>query len=223
MESKNKLHILNGQVMYNHFQKTGFLKDEMIIPFNEAMCYGETASEIFSDRFISIRAKVHQVTLTEYEEITLKPLQSLFNQTFEHIELWFDADMFCQINILTILAWLDQIDYSHAIKLHIVDEHFKLVETFTLKALGYHKMYTQVLLNKIKPRQIQPAPLKKGIEFYLSYLDPNSDLMTFIQKYSILPEQELLTILLEKFSHYGLGDIQYLEIIRNNRNSPHRP
>lgn len=218
MESKNKLHILNGQVMYDHFQKMRFPKDEIMIPFNEAMCYGDTVSEIFSDEFISMRAKIHHVTLADYEEITLKPLQPLFNQTFESIELWFDDDMFCQINILTLLAWLDQIDYSHAIKLHIVDEHFRVVETFTLRSHGYHKIYNHILLDKIMPRQIQPPPLKKGIELYLSYLDQNSDLMTFMQKHKSIPEKELLTMLLEKFSHYGLGDIQYLELIRNHRN-----
>lgn len=221
MESKNKLHILNGQVMYDHFQKTGFLKDEMMIPFNEAMCHGDTVSEIFSDEFISMRAKIHHITLADYEEITLKPLQSLFNQTFEYIELWFDEDMFCQINILTLLAWLDQIDYSRAIKLHVVDEHFRTVETFTLRAHGYHKIYNRVLLDKIMPRQVQPPPLKKGIERYLSYLDQSSDLMTFIKKHKNKPEEELLIMLLEKFGHYGLGDIQYFEIIRNHRNNPH--
>ena len=85
MTTNNKLHILNGQVMYDHFQKTGFLSNEMIVPFNEAMCQGDTVSNVFSDEFISARAKIHHVTLAEYKEITMKPLHPLFNQTFEKI------------------------------------------------------------------------------------------------------------------------------------------
>lgn len=216
MKPKDKLHILNGQVMYEHFQKSRFLKDEVMVPFNEAMCYGETIKEIFSNKFIRTRAKVHHVTVNDYKEVALKPLQPLFDQQFGHIELWFDEDMFCQINILTILGWLDQENYLHTIKLHIVDGDFSLVKTFALKAQGYHKIYKQVLINKIMPKQIQLAPLKRGIEFYLAYLDQNSDLMTFIQAHKNTPEQELLTMLLEKFSHYGLGDIQYLELIRGD-------
>lgn len=215
MESKNKLHILNGQVMYDHFQKTRFPKDEMMIPFNEAMCYGDTVSEVFSDEFIATRAKVHHVTLAQYEEITMKPLYPLFNQTFEHIVLWFDDDMFCQINILTILAWLDQIAYPYPIELRLVDDHFKATETFTLHAQEHHKMYKEVLLEKLMPKQIQPIPLKKGIELYLSYLDQESDLMMFIQNHKKTPEKELLSMLLEQFNHYGLGDTQYLELIHS--------
>lgn len=201
--------------MYDFFQKSGVLQGQLKVPFNEAMCYGNTTSTIFSDEFISTRAKVHHVTIAEYEEFTLKPLQQhLLNHNFESIELWFDDDMFCQINILTILAWLDQIDYSQMIKLHIVDENFTRRETFTLQVQGYHKNYKQVLLNKIMPKHIQPPVLKKGIELYLSYLDPNSELMTFVKNHRNKPEKELLSMLLENFTHYGLGDTQYLEIIR---------
>lgn len=215
VEIKSKLNILNGRVMYNHYQKTGFLKDEVMVPFNEAMCYGETSKEIFSNEFITTRAKVHHVTLAQYKEITMKPIQPLLNQTFEHIILWFDDDMFCQINILTILAWLDQIAYPYPIELYLVDAQFKATETFTLHAQEYHDIYKQVLLEKLMPKQIQPIPLKKGIELYLSYLDQESDLMMFIQNHKNTPEKELLSMLLEKFNHYGLGDTQYLELIHS--------
>ena len=49
-----------------------------MIPFNEAMCYGDTCTDIFSHEFIQIRAKVHHVTPKQYTEITLKPLKPLF-------------------------------------------------------------------------------------------------------------------------------------------------
>lgn len=217
MQSKGKLNILNGQAMYNRFKENGFLKHEVMIPFNEAMCYGDTSNDLFSDDFIAMRAKIHHVTLAQYEEITLKPLQPLFNKEFTHLALWFDFDMFCQINILTILAWLDQENYLDLIDIHFVDDHFEALDKFTVGVKGYHSLYTQVLINKTMPQETLPAPLQKRIELYLNYLDHNGELMIYIKEHKHVPKEELVSLLLRKFKDYGLGDIQYLELIHNSR------
>jgi hypothetical protein len=217
MIEKNTLHILNGQEMYNYFKKTNYLKQELMIPFNEAMCYGNTCEDLFSQQFVEIRAKVHHVTESQYAEITLKPLQPIFNEDYAHIALWFDADMFCQINLLTILAWLEQRDYRGTIEFHLVGEKFEAVDHFKLKIKGYDALYKQVLIHRILPKYIHPAPLKKGAELYLNYLNKESDLMLFIQKHQNVPEKELVPLLIEKFRNYGLGDTQYIEIIKSQR------
>ncbi|OIU71772.1 hypothetical protein BHE18_03700 [Rossellomorea aquimaris] len=116
MALKETLNILNGTEMYKHFKETQFLDSKNMIPFNEAMCYGDTCEVIFSEEFNNIRAKVHHVTPAQYTDITLKPLQPLFSGEFGRIALWFDEDMFCQMNLLTILAWLDlTVVRSHSI------------------------------------------------------------------------------------------------------------
>ena len=211
------LHILNGQAMYNYFKKTLFLDQEMMIPFNESMCYGNTSNDLFSPEFVEIRAKVHHISPTQYADITLKPLQPLFSKNYTKIDLWFDVDMFCQINLLTILAWLDQTEYKGSIDLHIVGDRFEPLEVFTLYAKGYYTVYKQVLIQKTIPKDIKPPLLKKGIELYLSYLNNDSDLMLYIAKHRNVVEQELMLTLLKKFNHYGLGDTQYLEIIKKHR------
>jgi hypothetical protein len=66
-----------------------------MIPFNEAMCFGNVCEQLFSEKFNKMRAKAHHVTEAQYREITFRPLEVLFNVSFSHIELWFDADMFC--------------------------------------------------------------------------------------------------------------------------------
>ncbi|EKN65221.1 AraC family transcriptional regulator [Neobacillus bataviensis LMG 21833] len=211
------LHILNGQEMYNYFNKTNFLEQERMIPFNEAMCYGNTTGELFSQEFVEVRAMVHHVTPEQYADITLKPLHSLFSGNFTSIECWFDADMFCQINLLTILGWLDQQHYQDPITLHIVGEQFKPVECFRLKVEGYNALYQQVVMDKTMPKVIHPAPLKKGVELYLNYRNKDSDLMLDIQRHQAVPETELVSALIEKFQDYGLGDVQYIELIREQR------
>jgi hypothetical protein len=217
MSPNRKLHILNGQEMYKHFTKTQFLKDELKIPFNEAMCFGNTSEDIFSNEFAEIRSRVHHVTLDEYTEITLKPLQPLFNYEFESIELWFDADMFCQINYLTILAWLEQTNHQSTITLHIVDDQFEPIENYSLEAQGYYELYKQVLIHKTSPETIDPPPLKKGVQLYLNYLKDDSDIMQFIQQNLHLTDNELTAELLENFKEYGLGDLQYLDMIKKSR------
>ncbi|MFZ7946009.1 hypothetical protein [Neobacillus sp. 19] len=217
MIRKRTLHILNGQAMYNFFKRTNFLEQELMVPFNEAMCYGKTYNDLFSNEFTEIRAKVHHVTPMQYSETILKSLVPLFSKKFTHIALWFDADMFCQINILSLLAWLDQAEHTDAIDLYIVGDQFEPMSHFSLKAKGYYAIYKQVLIDKEMPENIYPDPLKKGVELYLNYLNKDSDLMIYIHEHKDVPEEELMLALLKKFKHYGLGDTQYFEIIKSLR------
>jgi hypothetical protein len=215
------LNILNGEAMYNYFEKTNFLKQEIMVPFNEAMCYGNTSKNLFSEEFVEIRSNIHHVTPSQYTEITLLPLQPLFSKNFTNIALWFDADMFCQINLLTILAWLDINEYKGTIVLHLVSDNFEPEKQFNLEAKGYYELYNQVLIHKTKPDFVEPSTLKKGIELYLNYLKSDSNLMTYIEMNRNVPEKELVYALIENFKDYGLGDTQYLEIIKGQHKTNH--
>jgi hypothetical protein len=219
MIREQTLHILSGQAMYDYFKKTHFLEDEMIVPFNEAMCFGYISDELFTQEFVEKRAMVHDVTTEKYTEITLKPLEPLFSKDFTHMEMWFDADMFCQINILTILAWLDQQGHKNTINLHIVGDMFEPLESYSLMAEGYDAIFKQVLIHKTMPHSIHPEPLKRGVELYTAYLSKESNLMLYIKEHQNVSEKELVYALIENFKEYGLGDLQYLELIRNIRNS----
>lgn len=214
------VHILNGQEMYKHFKKTRFLENELMVPFNEAMCYGRAHGDIFSETFFQLRAKVHEVTIEQYNEMTLEPLQPLLAGEFTRIVMWFDADMFCQINLLTVLGWLDQVNYAGEAHLHLVDEHFELFDKFELHIKGYKSLYNAVLMMRSMPEHlasIEPAPLRNGIELYLNYAEPHSELMTFIHENIHFPQQQLLELLLTNFQKYGLGDIQYEKLIESAR------
>jgi hypothetical protein len=75
------------------------------------------------------------------------------------------------------------------------------------------------LQHKTRPEFIVPPPLNKGIELYLYYLKNESNLITYIESNRSVPEKELVSALIEKFKDYGLGDTQYLEIIKAHRNT----
>lgn len=203
--------------MYDHFKQTGFMQDKIIVPFNEAMCYGKASYFIFSDKFILTRSKTLKVTREEYIEITLKPIQPLLNGPFSNITLWFDEDMFCQINLLTILAWLDQTTYHNQVILNIVDDQLQVISEKIIKTEGYKTLYNTVLIDKVMPEDVELASLKEGINLYLNYLHEDSDLMKFINGNLHLSENELVSLLLERFPQYGLGDLQYIELINERR------
>lgn len=213
----NTLHIVNGQIMYNFFQEKGILKDENMASFNEAMCYGKTSSTIFSTEFVKTRSKVHNVSLDQYKNITMDELQPLLSQSFDKLVLWFDFDMFCQINILTLLAWLDQVEYYNPVTLVLVDDEFNPVTKQIIHPKGYKEIYNIVLIEKQLPDSALPNSLHKGIQSYLTYLNPDSDLMQYIHKHRNLPEEELLLLLLTNFKEYGLGDTHYIELIRTTK------
>ncbi|MDF2699963.1 MAG: hypothetical protein K0Q49_1519 [Haloplasmataceae bacterium] len=207
------LNILNGQAMVDYYFENDLNVNGNYIPFNEAMCVGNVSKDIFSDEFIKNRCIAHHVSLEEYRKITLEPLQLLLNQQFSNLILWFDDDMFCQINYLTVLAYLDQINYNKKVTLILVTQDFKLIDTYELDVSGYHDLYTQVLMNHKLTQEITLSYLNKGIELYLEYIKEDNEITRYIKNNKDLPKQELLKELINAFPQYGLGDTQYVELI----------
>lgn len=210
------LNILNGQMMYEHFKKHHlFVDNALYVPFNEAMCSGEASADIFSEEFNKLRCQAHGISKEKYIKITLEPLQYLFEGRGSEIVLWFDEDMFCQINLLTLLAYLDQIDYRKKVKLNLVDQEYNLTGSFLLDAVGYKETYKQVMLYKNFPENINLPVLRKGVKLYLEYLKENNEIIEYIRQNENVDTDILIKKLIKKFPEYGLGDTQYLELINN--------
>ena len=99
----NTLHITNGEY-FNALLKTEYGKDG--VPFNEAMMTGNTVAKIFSEQFVSFRAKAHGVSEKQYLE-KLKPfLKATENlRRYDEICLWIGTDTFSQTNMLCVTAY----------------------------------------------------------------------------------------------------------------------
>jgi len=212
------LNILNGQVMLDYFRQHQFDKAGVYIPFNEAMCVGKVTEDIFSYQFNKCRCDAHNITLEQYNEQTLKPLSVLFNKRFSNIVLWFDDDMFCQINLLTILAYLDQTEYTGEAVFNLVDYGFNIVDRFELDIRGYHEIYKEVMINKRIPGKIGLPVLEKGIELYFEYIKEDNEIIEYIRQNNKLETGVLLEELYKRFRRYGLGDFQYIQLIEKYRN-----
>ncbi|HET8735233.1 MAG TPA: DUF1835 domain-containing protein [Pricia sp.] len=103
------LHITNG----DHFTeklKTLKLKGD-IITWREMLCEGQTLTSVGSESFWKTRFeflnKNYKVSKSWFIEKTLKEYRSLCNhKQQDEIVLWFDYDLFCQINMIAVLSWL---------------------------------------------------------------------------------------------------------------------
>lgn len=104
-----QLHITNGDFLTQRLNSLD-LKGEMIT-WREMLCEGKTLTEVGSESFWKTRFeflnKHYKISKSRFIEQTLKEYRSLCNhKQQDQITLWFDYDLFCQINMLAIISWL---------------------------------------------------------------------------------------------------------------------
>lgn len=214
---KDVLHILNGQVMYEEFKNNKLMGDSDYAPFNEAMCVNATTDQIFDKEFLDIRAAGHHEPVEGYIEKVIAPLANLFNKEYECIVLWFGEDMFCQMNLLTILSYLEQSGYEGKVFLNSFrEDEFKVNQT-ELKLGHYYSVYKEVLVNHTKPSNELIPVMYQAINIYLDMLKEDSAVVKYINKNKDLSTKELIKRLFELFPTVGYGDLQYIELINKIR------
>ncbi|WP_107841633.1 helix-turn-helix domain-containing protein [Metasolibacillus meyeri] len=214
------LNILNGEEMFKKFKEQQLMGASDYAPFNEAMCINDTTYPIFSPKFNEMRAQGHKVMLQSYEAITLATLKNnLFSKKYACIVLWFGEDMFCQMNLLTVLAYLEQINYEGVVYYHAVQEQTYDVEEIVLQLGGYRSLYKTVLMEKRMPSVDMMPVMYQGTKLYLELQKEMNEITKYIEGHRHLALNELVSRLLKVFPQYGLGDTQYIEIIDRVRKS----
>lgn len=205
-----KLNITNGDSFNEYFCKKYLSK---ALPFRENMMDGEAVSDIFSDDFIKLRAACHKVSENEYRDKSVV-FNSLKADGFEEIILWFGKDTFCQMNLLTLLAFLEQIDYRGKVTLNLIDdETFEVLEENIDVNLGTYKwQYEEIIVRKnvVKTEGVLDV---HAIELFFDYLSPEGTLAKLIKNNLHLNESGLICLLIEKSAEYGLSDIQAKNLI----------
>ncbi|WP_242490975.1 helix-turn-helix domain-containing protein [Priestia endophytica] len=216
---KYVLNILNGQVMYEEFKDKKLMGDADYVPFNEAMCVNATTKHVFNEEFIKTRASGHHEPVEKYIKKVINPLDNLFNKEFKCMVLWFGEDMFCQMNLLTLLSYLEQSEYDGKVFLNSFrEDEFKVSQT-ELELGNYDAVYNEVLVNhkKQKPSHELLPVVYQAIDIYLDMLKENNAVVKYISKNKDLPTLELVNRLFNLFPTIGYGDSQYIELINKTR------
>jgi hypothetical protein len=105
----NILHILNGDATLHGFNQTGLDGDVMV--WREVLSEGPLQENISSDSFWSARSKWISKAFNEtpdaYQYKVIDELGKL-NEPYQEINLWFEFDLHCQINLLGVMQMLSQ-------------------------------------------------------------------------------------------------------------------
>ena len=205
------LNITSGEY-FNNYIKT--IKAGIFIPFNEAMITGPADTNIFSEQFIQLRSNYHNVSITEYKNKLGNLLNPEYIRSFTEINLWFGEDTFCVINLLTVLTYLEQINYEGLIYYTTIcdstNEVIKEKEELNIK--NCVQIFTNVIINKIQSLSNNQV-INHSIEQYL-LLHSHDDLVSKYIKNNIhLDDKNLLINSLSISEELGLSDIIINKII----------
>jgi hypothetical protein len=114
------LHITNGDLTTNYLKKLKF--SGSFITWREMLCEGKTTTDVGSENFWKNRFHFlnssYKITKKKFIDYTLKEYRNLCNQKAQkEIVLWFNYNLFCQINMLAVLSWLKRYRKGYHISL----------------------------------------------------------------------------------------------------------
>ncbi len=103
------VHILNGDSTSYAIEKSGLTGDTII--WREMLCEGLLSKDVGSDQFWKTRYEFFEGTLgvekLEYFDKVIKEVVTIEDlSNYEEVILWFEYDLFCQINLLALCSYL---------------------------------------------------------------------------------------------------------------------
>ena len=208
------LHITNGDYFNKYFTEKFYAN---ALPFREAMMDGETDLQIYSASFIKLRAAELGVSEGFYTSKACV-CDALNKEAYDKLCLWFGKDTFCQTNLLTLLAYLEQISYRGEVVLNYIDdESFAVIERDIFVSLGvYANAYKSVFIQKQAPETLGVL-IPNAFELYLDYHSPEGALSRLVKENINEDEDTLIRILLENSKEYGLSDLQAKRLINAHK------
>lgn len=102
------LHLLNGDTTLHQINQTTINGDRLV--WREILCEGETLEKVGSAEFWETRAAFLQAFSKPSFEKHFERNKKEFSETdlrqYDGVVLWFEYDLFCQINMLGLLSWI---------------------------------------------------------------------------------------------------------------------
>lgn len=208
-----RINIVSGDTMAEYGEQLGF-KNYTV--FAEAMINGTVKDcNPFSQSFINERAKVHGIHPDKYRKKCAQHLLKM--RAGDDVHVYFGEDLFCQLNLITLLAFLEKQGIDK-VTYHVVfeDEMKETALIENLETTGFSEIYKSVLINHTSA-SVPLEIIEKGIMLYLDYLDEGGKLASFIRSN---PEDSVLQLtvkIIKQLPEYGLGEEQCSYIIGKYR------
>lgn len=208
-----RINIVSGDAMAEYGDKLGFKNCTV---FSEAMIDGMVKDTVpFSQSFINERAKFHGTHPDKYRKKCAQQLLKM--RAGDEVHVYFGEDLFCQLNLITVLAYLERIGIPK-VTYHVVfeDEMEETALIENLETAGFSEIYKSVLINHTSatvPLEI----MEKGIMLYLDYLDEGGKLASFIRSNETDSVLQLTVKIIKQLPEYGLGTEQCAYVINKYR------
>ncbi|OEK06311.1 hypothetical protein [Roseivirga misakiensis] len=147
------LHILNGDSTLNIFKDSGIEGDTFV--WKEVLSNGPVDSDFNSEKFWVQRdafmSNEFDISTGMYDKEVRRPFENLtesLNQ-YTEITLWFEYDLFCQINMIALIHWLGKTSFQGTASLVCVGD---IDDSGKLYALGEisPETYKTVFENRLK-------------------------------------------------------------------------
>ncbi len=167
------LHIYNGDSTADIAKNAGIPGEHAV--WREALVCGPTPGHLSEPEFIKARAhhlsEDYVVPIEKCESDLREQHQALASfSDHEEVVLWFEHDLFCQINLIYLLNWFAEEELGETkLSLICIDE-FPSVQIF--HGLG---QLNEEQLTSLLPRRepITPAQLEVGSRAWEAYSSPN--------------------------------------------------
>ena len=184
------LHILNGDSTLLLFNKTHFQGDTFVWKevLSEGPVHPEFASEQFWREREAFMSQYFSLDKGRYQRETILPFKELESKisTYQDITLWFEYDLFCQINMMSLIYWLKGVRVEGQTISMVcsgkIEGSEKLLGLGELSIKQFEDQYNNRL--KLNTREFEFAS-----DIYHSYTSPDlSDLFT----YMLMPSDEFI-------------------------------
>lgn len=193
------LHILNGDSTRNKFQNTGIDGDTYV--WKEVLSEGPVDPEFGSPDFWNKRekfmSKEFELAENEYKQVGQEPFEKIASSIdkYDEVVLWFEYDLFCQVNMIALIHWLGNTNHSGTISLicvGVIDESDKLYALGEINTEAYSQLFETRL--KLGSREFDYAT---DVYEAFSSATPD-DLFTFV----LMPFAELPYLASALESHF---------------------
>lgn len=142
------LHLLNGDATRVQFERTNIPGETAV--WREILCEGPTETDLQSEAFWNKRRRFLQdfskFSFDQHFEKQRRLVLEKALKTYDEIVLWFEYDLFCQVNLLGALSWLQEKDLSAATKISLIclgrhPDYDRLVGLGEIDAAHYQSLF----------------------------------------------------------------------------------